>query len=251
MLSSMHRLLSYSLMADDANLGSLKDVYFDDKSWMVRYLVADTGGWLPGRQVLIAPHSVAEPDDLNNTLPVMLTRRQVEQSPPVETDMPVGRREEAEMAKYYGWPEYWVAGPSMALSSPPPLQPDKHASAKSEGDPHLRSFHEVTGYHVHATDGDIGHIEDVLVDTEAWIIRHVVVDTRNWIGGRKVVVSTRWFTRVDWPTHEVHTDLDRQTIKNSPEFNATGPVDRAFEEKLFRSVGRRGYWQPGKDKRHG
>ena len=67
-----------------------------------------------------------------------------------------------------------------------------------QNDPHLRSSAAVTGYHIQATDGDIGHVEDFLLDDRSWTIRFMVVDTTNWWAGEKVLIAPAWIERVDW-----------------------------------------------------
>src|SRR5687768_3585048 len=95
-----------TIAAADGDIGSVKDLYFDDGSWTVRYLVVDTGAWLPGRQVLISPMSVNQPVTLDRVF-VDLTREQVKDSPPVESDLPVNRQNELELSRHYRYPYYW------------------------------------------------------------------------------------------------------------------------------------------------
>jgi len=82
---------------------------------------------------------------------------------------------------------------------------EQEASASGRrDDPHLRSTRQVTGYHIHATDGELGHVEDFIVDDENWAVRFLVVDTRNWLPGKKVLLSPQWIERVEWADSSVH-----------------------------------------------
>jgi sporulation protein YlmC with PRC-barrel domain len=187
MMRSASHLKGTTIAATDGDIGSVQDLYFDDLTWTIRYLMVDTGTWLPGRQVLISPRSVGTVTD-EHRIPVALTRSQVENSPSTDTDKPVDRQYEEEYSRYYGYPYYWTgpyrwgetAYPGEALALP--VAPEMVYTPPT-GDPSLRSVRNVTGYYIEATDGDLGHVEDFIVDTGEWALRYMVVDTRNWWPG--------------------------------------------------------------------
>jgi sporulation protein YlmC with PRC-barrel domain len=225
----MQDLRGDDIVARDGNIGSVKDVYFDDERWAVRYLEVDTGRWLPGRRVLISPVSVSSvgADEIN----VDLTRQQVEQAPGPEHDPPVSRLYEQAHARYYGYPYYWT-GPylwgagAMPIGAPSaahaPKSPAEHEEVREQAvsraeESHLRSSSEVAGYLIRAADGDIGHVEDFLVDSESWAIADMVVDTRNWLPGRKVLVPPSVIEAVDWANKEVSVRLTREELRQAPE----------------------------------
>jgi len=112
---------------------------------------------------------------------------------------------------------------------------------EAEG-PRLRSADEVEGYHIAASDGEIGHVETFLIDDAAWAIRYMVVDTRNWLPGRKVLVSPAWIQGISWSQNEVTVDLTREQIKNSPPYHKGQPMNREQESVLFTHYGRPTYW---------
>ena len=247
MLRTASHLKGTSIAATDGEIGSVQDLYFDDHSWTIRYLVVDTGTWLPGRQVLISPRSIMTVTD-EARIPVSLTKSQVENSPSTDVDKPVERQYEEEYSQYYGYPYYWtgpyrwgatpypgegvLAMPEAATAMPPP-----HG-----GDPSLRSTRNVTGYYIEATDGDIGHVDDFIVDTTAWAIRYMLVDTRNWWPGKKVLVSPEWINEVSWPDSRVYVDMSKEAIKSAPEYDPNQPVARDYETRLFGHHNRRVYW---------
>ena len=197
MLTNSH-LKDFVIRATDGELGTVDDLYFDDESWAIRYLIVDTGGWLGGRRVLISPFSVFNTDWEAKRLDVELTKKQVENSPDINTQMPVSRQHEAEYLQYYGYPYYW-GGPYLwgqeytprGLSVPIALSAAELSDrARSQSpDSHLRSTEAVTGYYIEAADGEIGHVDGFVVDDEAWAIRYVEVATKNWWPGKKVLVS--------------------------------------------------------------
>ncbi|HYH20978.1 MAG TPA: PRC-barrel domain-containing protein [Azospirillum sp.] len=252
MIQRLDVLKDFTIRATDGAIGGVADVYFDDSSWTVRYLVVDTGSWLPGRKVLLAASVLGAPVGASREFPVALTRRQVKESPDIDTDKPVSRQHEADLHGYYGWPPYWgaaamapgVAAPAAAVVPPfdIPAARDAPADRRESGDPHLRSGREVTGYHIQARDGAIGHVEDLLIDEAGWRIRYLLVDTRNWLPGRKVVVATDCAATVDWAQRAVSVELTREQVKGSPEYDDVAGIDRSYEEALYAHYARRPYW---------
>jgi hypothetical protein len=249
MLKAISDLKGAALAATDGEIGSVADVYIDAASWTVRYLVVDTGTWLPGRKVLISPLAVRGAVWGADRIPVNLTKAQVEASPSVDTEQPVSRQYELEYARYYGYPSYW-GGPyrwgtaqypaDVAPLTGPPYEPE---APREPGDPHLHSARDLMGSYIEATDGDIGHVEDFLVDDREWAVRYMVVDTRNWLPGKKVLVSPEWIRDVSWADSRVYVDLTRQGVESAPEYDPDRPLERADESRLYRHYQRRQYWE--------
>ena len=111
MLRHVVQLRGYKLGAEDGEIGHVNEFYFDDKDWVVRYLVAETGSWIAGRQVLISPCALGGIDDAGKVLSVKLTRESVENSPSIDKLKPISRPQEKELLRYHGWPMYWM-GPT-------------------------------------------------------------------------------------------------------------------------------------------
>jgi hypothetical protein len=249
MITNIKQIKGFKLGALDGDIGSVKDFYFDDESWTVRYLVADTGKWLPGRQVLISPFALQHVRMEDEIIDVSLTKKQIEDSPSIDTHKPVSRQYEIDYYQYYGWPHYWE-GPALWGVAPTPahFSPDGGVvepmplSRERKGDPHLRSAQEMMGYHIQARDGEVGHVEDFLIEDENWAIRYLVVDTKNWWPGKNVLVAPQWIQRVSWQESKVFVDLTRETIKSAPEFVRGESIDRVFEGRLYRHYNRPVYW---------
>jgi len=257
MLCHASTIHGYTIAASDGPIGTVSDFLFDDRSWLVRWMVVDTGKWLPGRKVLLPPFVLGHPDIMAREFSVRLTRQQVKDSPEIDTDRPVSRQMETHVYDYYGWSPYWGDGLYMggygyvggALVAPPSMGPRQHAAEEIaaarqfDGDPHLRSTAAVTGYHIHASDGAIGHVEDFLLGDADWSIRYLVVDTKNWWPGKRVVISPRSARDIDWGHRMVNLKVDRQKVKDSPTYNPSTPVDRAFEDGFHKYYGHG--FQPG------
>jgi len=245
MLCKVGDLMSYVLRATDGELGSVEDFYFDDESWTIRYLVVELGKWLPGRKVLISPIAVRAADHDSKKLDVSLTKNQVENSPDIDTHKPISRQQERHIYDYYGYPYYWpapsFAGPitfPVGLPEDRPRVPETASREFTEAqkrqvsqDFHLRSVREIRTYYVHASDGDIGHVDDVVVDDQDWVLRYVIIDTKNWWPGKKVLVSTKWIKHVSWSDSAVYFDISREAIKSSPEYDPSAPLGRDYEER--------------------
>lgn len=264
MLRTINDLEDYAIHATDGNIGHVKDVYFDDEAWVVRYLVVDTGSWLSSRKVLISPIAIGQPNWTDKVLPVSITKDQVKNSPDINTDKPVSRQHEMQYLGYYGYPYYWGGGglwgggayPGMMLtgygglvSAPYHEAPEAaEANAQAEAarhqddDLHLRSCKAVMGYHIQATDGDIGHVQGLIVDEETWAIRYMIVDTSNWWLGHQVLIVPQWIQDVSWPEATVTVNLTRQAVKDAPPYDSAAQLDRKAEMEIHAHYGRPGYW---------
>lgn len=264
MLRSMQSMEDFTIRATDGVIGHLKDFYFDDAAWVVRYLVVETGDWLVHRKVLLSPISIGEPNWAERTFPASITQSQVKASPSIDTDKPISRQHEEGFLRYYDYPYYWggaslwgdslYAG-AMAFDSPRygSAAYDAHAlaarraaaanaQAHRHGDPHLRSGNTVSHYHMHATDGEIGRVHSLLVDDLTWAIRYLIVSTSKWWGGHDVLIAPEWIDDINWFESKLVVNLDRQAIKDAPAFDAAMPVTRELETGTCKHYGREGYW---------
>ena len=217
MLRSVKELAGYAIRATDGDFGKGNHFLFDDTTWTVRYLVVITGYSLSGRLALVSPAAIGKADNQERVLPVSLTKEQIRSSPDIDTDMPVFRQQELALARYYGWPSYWGGDALVPQAADEVVEGAVH----TEHDPHLRSAQEVMSYHVQARDGELGHVEDFLVDDETWSIRYLVLNTRNWWRGKKVLVAPARVQRINWAHRKVYLDLSREEIRSRPELDCT------------------------------
>ena len=245
MLSTAKTLKDYKLDSLNGEIGRVKDFYFDDRHWTIRYLVAETGTWLASRQVLISPHALVAITPSEGSIVVNLTKLQIEDSPGLDTDKPVSRQFENAYYGYYGWPLYW-AGPYSWGTYPYPAKPDEkwHETTPAEQgwDAHLRSTGAVSGHHVQTLDGEIGHVADFIIDDKTWAIRYVIVDTHNWLPGRKVLVAPQWIESVNWLERKVFVNLSREAVRLAPEFTKAELVTRDYEQGLHHHYNREPWW---------
>lgn len=208
------------------------------------------GPWPLGRGVLVPPTAVGHPDLHERVLPIARTRAQVAHGPPIDADRPVSRQREAEVFRAYGWPQFWVSAglwgawayPAPLFTAPPPL-PAQAATgatdaAREAGDPHLRSTREVTGYRIRALDGELGHVDDFVLDDTDWSLRYLVVDTGALWSDERVLVEPARVREILWDEKCVCVEATRAQIANAQPWDPHAPVNREFEEHVYDYYGR-------------
>lgn len=235
MLRRVSDLKGYQFQADDGRFGKFTDLLFDDVTWKARWIVADTHGWLTGRLVLLHPSVVGRPEDAQRLLPIKLTKALIEASPSVRADEPVSRQVENSLYVYYDSPAVWASTYPGGYGMSYPLTEQRSVRDPSwnqwydnnndmnEGDPHLRSAVAVTGYYIHATDGEVGHIESFLIDDDGWSVPYLVIDTRNWWQGDHVLVTSAAVASIDYSSRSIHLRVTREQVKAGLAWQAQTP----------------------------
>ncbi len=258
MLRNVNDLYGLKVAASNGPIGEVKDFYFDDQAWTIRFFVVETGPWLDGRKILIPPKAIHDLDWEAKVLSVSLTRERVKACPAVDTSRPVSRQHELEQLGYYGYdydsaaPQLWGGGPQFGMSLTGyqgmglPTEPRAQKAFAEHlaklhrdrgDDPHLRSCRAIERYHIHATDGDIGHVESLLVDDQAWAIGYLVVNTSDWWVGHQMLVAPPWIVDISWLDATVSVDLTRQAVKEAPIYDAAEPPSPEQERRLSEHYG--------------
>jgi uncharacterized protein YrrD len=249
MLLATSAVKGYSIEAQDGVIGTVKDMLFDDRTWQIKWLVIDTGSWLVDRKVLLHPSAIASFDFRGKRLKTTLTKIQVEESPDLKSDQPVSRLHESNTYDYYGWDPLWgnsmygsTLGGQLVL---PPLyfgskqhnDEPGHETPDNVAESHVRSFHEITGYHIQATDGDMGHVDNLLFDNEQWGVRYLIVDTGNWWMGKKVLISPFAVTSIAWSDRTISIDVNQAQVKASPEWDPNTAEMEDHQHRLHAHYG--------------
>jgi sporulation protein YlmC with PRC-barrel domain len=223
MKRNINSLTGFKIVATDGELGEVTDFYFDDQAWTIRYLVVKTGGWLSGRKVLISPQSVIKDDVTGGKILVNLTQEQIRTSPDIGTDLPVSRQQREILHRHHAWESYWESQVSGGGENADNTDPNKIKG--DDGSPtydlHLQSAKAVSGYTIHASDGEIGHLNNYIIDDEMWVLTELVVDTANFFGGKKVLIDVNHVEGVDWHNFELFINITKDAIKSSPEYLET------------------------------
>ncbi len=237
--------------ATDGDIGTVSDLLFDDHSWTTRWLIVETGSWFSSRKILLPLSALGKPDEQRRRFTVRITRQQVKDSPDIDTDLPVSRHREAHVYNYYDLNPYWTSGfapMSNAMATPfvlpfvrddvePRYQNSGTDAVQLDGDPHLRSVHAMIGYHIAATDGEIGHVEDFLIDDESWQLCYMTVDTKNWLPGERVLLPIRLIQEISWFTKIIKVQISREKVKGSPPYDPKITSDISFNERSHQYFG--------------
>ncbi|MBD3333340.1 hypothetical protein GF356_10860 [candidate division GN15 bacterium] len=248
MLRSAKELLGYKVTATDGDAGSAADIFFEDHDWYVVYLVVSSEGWISTRRVLVPRRLVGEPDFQGRRFPVKLPRQEVEDSPSVEADRPVSIQQEQDLLAYYNLQPGWIRGPISGFGMPEMTVPSGINDEETiqdqgqQGDAHLRSLEEVIGYRLETVDGDIGYVQDAMIDDSQFKIRYLVVDTEDKLDGRTILLAVPWVSELDWDRALVKTEFSIEQIKQSPQWDGESPIERPYEEALHTYYGRPRYW---------
>lgn len=249
---NIKNLVGFNLKETDGEIGNIEDFYFDDITWKVRYLVVRTGNWFTGRKVLISPKSLQKADWENEEFLINLTQDQIKNSPDIDTEKPVSRQQEEALYSYYPWGNYWGTDPTehgagIFGSMPSDLYNSEVDRAEIQtpvraenNDQHLRSTDNLTGYKIHATDGEIGKVVDYIIDDTNWEIKFLVIESGSWLESRKVLISVQWIREVNWDNSLVVVSVTTGEVKNSPKFNIDDILDESYERSLYDYYGKPG-----------
>lgn len=241
-------LLNYSASTLDNRDGAFVDFLFDDRDFVVRYGVIQTGSWLSGRDVLISTSAIDSVDDGLKQINVVLTEATLRDSPIIDSNTPVSRQLEEELVAYFHWPSYWIQNLEKVTSDGGSAFQVEEAA---EADFHhvLQSTSQIIGYTVESIRDELGVIDDLIIDLNSGAIRYIVIDAGQWLPGRKAMIAVDWVNEFRWHSRSVHADLSRQQIEASPQYDSAQPLDRTYETALFQSMGRPSYWSQS-PKRH-
>ena len=229
---SIKHMNNFRVHATDKEIGHTDNYYFDDERWVIRYFVISTGNMLTGSTLPISPILIKEVNWENKEIFLFVASEVVKQSPDVDTKAPISRKIEATLSEHYGYPIYWggiglwggVMTPRALARKMTPEEERDLLHEKESDNSHLRSAYEVTGYRVQASDGDIGHVKDFIINEKSWDIAYIVVDTKNWLpGGKKVIIEPQAVEGISWSNSKVYMNMERDGIKNSPEVHTVLP----------------------------
>ena len=215
-------LLGSGVTATDGEVGIVQDFYFDDQSWIIRYLIVKTGDWLSGRKVLLSPLSLVNEPGKPGSFLVNLTKEQIRKSPDIDTEKPVYRQQEIELSDYYPGLDYWGAGHYKGGKANASIVFDRQIIKKAfdkDNNPgvdlHLQSILHMTEYHIHAMDGEIGHAKDFIIDDGTWKLEYLVVETHHLFRDKQVLVPVGDISKEQWSNAEIYVNIPRSSLKNS------------------------------------
>jgi hypothetical protein len=262
MLRSLNELARYKVTAIDGDVGSVADFLLDDRAcpvsdpspaadafrtepperaraaWAVRYLVVQTGGLFDRRRVLISPISFREVDAAAKRFHLALSVAKIKKSPDLDGARPISRRDEGEYFRYYQYPYYWdYAGlwgmgmlPGMLATS---VWREQEQPEETRDDGSLRSARALIGFHVEASDGRVGQVDELLIDDATYEVRYLVVNTGLV---HKLRLRPQWAERVNWDERMIYVGMPRQAISDRQDCSAPGATGNEGDSRVAREA---------------
>ncbi|PKL90727.1 MAG: photosystem reaction center subunit H [Candidatus Goldiibacteriota bacterium HGW-Goldbacteria-1] len=250
MLRSLKSLKGYSALTPEDEMGSVEDFFFDNKLWIIRYLVVKLDKQIPGKSVLVTPKALIKaPDWETKSFVFDISSDMLAKCPDIDLKKPVNRQEEDKLLKHFSWPVYWqqqsiYGSPVITGINPGKItqEPEEEPEEKNV-DPHLFSVQGLIKYKIQAKDGEVGNVEDIIIDDETWQAHYLVIDTNSWLPGGKVLVDPSWVDEFEWKRESVRVSVTKETLKQSPVYDPSSPVNRGYETRLYDYHGRPKYWE--------
>ena len=214
MLRSSTELIRYDVEAADGRAGTVRDFYFDDRTWTIRYIAVETNGLLNSDRVLITPQSVRELKFPDESFVLGLKLSEVETS--CGTDM---------------LSQSWGQNGTAGTGTPAKV-----------GETPLRSIATISHFSISGSDAPLGYLNGLLIETTTWSIRYLIIDTGRQLPGKLVLLSPRSVTSIDWEQKIVRFDLTSDAVKNSPRYDVDAQLNREYEAFLHDYYGWPPYW---------
>lgn len=272
MLIHAKTLETYTMSAQDGELGQLSDFFVDSHTLQLRYFVGDTRTWFFGGKVLLSTKSFQDINKEDSFITINATKQQIKDSPKPDEHAPINQFYEKELNNHYGWPTYWgtpavpvtsTYGTNAAAGAPliPPVyvpnseNPNEMGQTIKRGteeqrieeihqeQSHLFSIDELRGYHVHAKGGEVGKVIDFVIEkSDDWYVRYLVIDTGGFMKKEPVLISMSVLKDVTWFDKSLTIGIDKKLIDSAPEHDKEKPISREYEQALYTHYNLTPYW---------
>jgi hypothetical protein len=237
MMHILSDLDNFVIDATDGKIGRVTDFYFDDRRWVIRYLVIEIGSALDSHKVLLSPAIIKHLNREQKTITVDVSLSEINNSPRIDTTKSLSSNYEIDYLSYYGYAFNWDNNLQNSFSiddelAALPSDTNIQKSTKSEdifldidsvrrmyGDRHLRSYQEIINYHIQAGDGEIGQLRSMLIDDDTWTIQCCIANTGHWWFGHQVLMTPQAIRDISWGSNKIHVDMTQQQVKDAPFFN--------------------------------
>ena len=250
MMHLLSDLTNFAIKATDGKIGTVADFYFDDRRWVIRYLVVNLGSalGLDNRKVLLSPATIKHINHNEKIIAVDMSLSEIENSPVIDTAHSLSSNYEIDYLSYYGYAFNWDNGSqnSFAVDDETVVHVVDAKAQKSEdvfididsvrrmyGDRHLRSCHEIINYQIQAADGEIGRLKSMLIDDDTWAIQCCIANTGNWWFGHQVLITPQAIRDISWGSTKIYVDMTQQQIKGAPLFDYSLTNDNRYELGVY------------------
>lgn len=228
MLIPTDQIRTWMLEADEATIGRIHDVLFDDQSWTVRYwdVLTDNQPPLEGRRVLVSPVAAEEVRPGDRRVRLNLTPDQLATLPEVDEALP-SRAQEAAIVEKMSWPVYWSDSPHLEGSGQAKLARTGWQSdtLSPMGTARLRRMARVTGFAAWGKDDTFGTVDGAIVDTDLWVVRYFTIQEPGQ-GQPPVLVPPTWAATLDWDRQEMHFSVTTDSLRDSPRLTGEGAFEK-------------------------
>ena len=251
MIHVLSDLDNFAIDANDGKVGKVTDFYFDDRRWVIRYLVVDIGSALKSHKVLLSPARIKHLNKEEKTITVDMSLNEIANSPCIDTRHALPSHYEIDYLSYHGYAFNWDRNSQKPVSIDDETSAifdetlgQKSASAQDVlvsidsvrrmyGDRHLRSYQEIIGYCIQANDGDIGYLKSVLIDDDTWNIKCCIVKTSNWWFGHHVFITPQAIRDISWGSTKIYVDMTQQQVKEAPSFDYSLTQNNSYESGVY------------------
>jgi hypothetical protein len=231
---NINSLLGFSLSATDGEVGKIEETYFDDRNWAIRYLVVKTGQWLSGRKVLISPLAFDRSKWKGGTFPVNLTKKQILNSPDVDTGRPLSLQHTKSLNEYYRWQPFIDNGFYAPVHCDQPDLTEKPSVNSSSADNiHLRSTRDTRGFRIYAKDGEVGFVSGFIVEDESWKIIYLLVVAKSIFGDQKILISVHDIMKIKWNESKIYLDISVKAVEQCRTFDASTFIGHEMVTTVF------------------
>lgn len=233
MQRGLNGLTGYTIKARNGELGKVAEFYFDDETWIIRYMVVETGNWLFNRKVLIPHKALGSVDWDEGIFHVNLTMKQVSDSPDIDSKMTISRAQEIELYSHYSYSNYWgepfyTESASAMVANSIPSAEAVQMPKKQKKDSHLCSSEKIKGFQIQTHEGMAGLVADFIVDDVTWMLNFMVISRHNRSQDENMLISPKWIEEIDWIESKVSVNISKETIEQGPGFDPLIPVARDF-----------------------
>ena len=246
---SLKEILGYNIETYDQVTGEIKDFLFDDEYWIIRYVDAGLGINLPDRRVLVPQTFLKETDWDTQNFKVTLSREGLATCPALDKFQPISRLYEEELNKHYRIANYWARNYNSPNNEVDKMThfnlPDQKFNAapklikENQMDTNLRSFNEILGYDILTPDGNLGCVEDLLIDSDNWEIISIILDTsKNQPWSKKVIIASTWIEEISYMDRQIKISLAIKEVENAPEYDPLAPVNEVLEKRFYNYLGK-------------
>lgn len=266
MLISLKQLTDFELYSVDGKAGRINDTLFDRKDWSLKYIV-DKSSKLLSREIAVSYEAIAEINWQARKVYLRYSQEQIRQSPSVKAkkslnDPPKAFRRQPVQVFHYDWVmnreetynnEFTgtqeEAGSAVISDSGDYTNHSGTGGARyvvqdeEYGTPVLQSTDKAIGLKISTKTGDLGVVEDFIVDDSNWLIQFMIIATQKNLRGKRILVAPEAISWINWKQKHITVDLDKEKLAGCPNFNLLFPLVNDSKKMLYEQYECLQFWK--------